>query len=89
MYEWEVTESEPTPARFSAKPKSHTCCGSLTQPATTLYKPEACVTKRRSTNVLTSGSQKATKEQCLGLEIVHVYFREVDDSGVLLTEAAG
>ena len=41
---------------------------------------ETCRTKQRSTNVLTSGGPKATKERRLGLEIVHVCFRVVGDS---------
>ena len=68
---------------FYTKLKSDTTpLGSLTRPATALAPgvSEARGTKRTSTNVLTSGSPKATKEQGFGLEIVHVYFVEVRDS---------
>ena len=39
-------------------------------------------TKRRSTNVLTSGGLDMVKEQYLGFEIAHVCFVEVGDSVV-------
>ena len=41
---------------------------------------EVCVTKRRLTNVLTSGGPRVTKEQRLGFEIVYVCIIEVGDS---------
>ena len=61
--------------------------GSLTRPVTVLVS-EACETKRRSTNVLTSGGPKATKEQHLAFGIVRACFIAVDDSvlGVLYLE---
>lgn len=69
---------------FSAKLKTETTShGSLPQPAMALAPDsttEARRTKQRSTNVLTSGGPKATKEQRLGFKIVHVSFVEVGDS---------
>ena len=41
---------------------------------------QLCGIKRRPTNVLTGGGLKAMKEQCLGVEIVHVCFVEIGDS---------